>query len=142
MGRPQLGFPRLRARDTGIAIGPDHTPPGAAPQAESSHGCSGFAAAGNRMIFSDSMAVSVEMQHTGDSSLQAEVRAIIEHVLADRLGDWRVSIVGSQANDRWELKIVGPNGFERSYTLEGAAGEHRPEVIQVILGKMLPGRKA
>jgi hypothetical protein len=88
------------------------------------------------------MAVSVEMQHTGDSALQAEVRAIIEHVLADRVGDWRVSIVGSQANDRWELKIVGPNGFERSYTLEGSVGEHRPEVIQVILNKMLPGRKA
>lgn len=88
------------------------------------------------------MAVSVEMQHTGDSALQAEVRAIIEHALADRVGDWRVSIVGSQANDRKELKIVGPNGFERSYTLEGTAGEHRPEVIQVILGKMLPGRKA
>jgi hypothetical protein len=88
------------------------------------------------------MAVSVEMQHTGDSALQAEIRAIIEHVLADRVGDWRVSIVGSQANDRWELRIVGPNGFERSYTLEGSAGEHRPEMIQVILGKMLPGRKA
>ena len=88
------------------------------------------------------MVVSVEMQHTGDSALQAEVRAIIEHVLADRIGDWRVSILGSQANDRWEMKILGPNAFERSYTLEGAAGEHRPEVIQVILGKMLLGRKA
>ena len=88
------------------------------------------------------MAVSVEMQHTGDSALQAEIRAIIEHVLADRVGDWRVSIVGSQANDRWEMRIVGPNGFERSYTLEGSAGEHRPEVIQVILGKMLPGKQA
>jgi hypothetical protein len=84
------------------------------------------------------MAVSVEMQHTGDSALQAEVRAIVEHVFADRLGDWRVSIVGSQANDRWEMKIVGPKRFERSYTLEGSAGEHRPEVICVILGRMLP----
>ena len=93
------------------------------------------------MLFSVSMAVSVEMQHTGDSGLQAEVRAMIEHVLADRLGDWRVSIVGSQANDRWEMKIVGPNAFERSYTLEGSAGEHRPELIQAILSKMLPGRK-
>jgi hypothetical protein len=87
------------------------------------------------------MAVTVEMQHTGDSGLQAEVRAIIEHVLADKLGDWRVSIVGSQANDRWEMKIAGPNAFERSYTLEGSAGEHRPEVIQFILSKMVPGRK-
>jgi hypothetical protein len=94
------------------------------------------------VIFSGSMAVSVEMQHTGDSGLQAEIRAIIEHLLADRLGDWRVSIVGSQANDRWEMKIVGPNGFERSYTLEGSAGEHQPEVIQVIFSKMLLRKKS
>ena len=88
------------------------------------------------------MAVTVEMQHTGDPTQQREVAAVIEHVLADRAGGWRVSIVGSQANDRWEMKIVGPNAFERSYTLEGSADEHRPEAIQVILGKMLPGRKA
>ncbi len=84
---------------------------------------------------------SVEMHHTGDSNTQADVRAVIEHVLADRPGDWRVSIVGSQANDRWEMKIVGPNAFERSYTLEGSAGEHHPEAIRVILGKMLPGTR-
>ena len=87
------------------------------------------------------MPVSVEMEHTGDPNMQAEVRAVIEHVLADRPGDWWVSIMGSQANDRWELKITGPNAFERSYTLEGSAGEHRPEVIRAILGKMVPGRK-
>jgi hypothetical protein len=40
------------------------------------------------------------------------------------------------------MKIVGPNAFERSYTLEGSADEHRPEAIRVILGKMLPGKKA
>jgi hypothetical protein len=92
-------------------------------------------------MVSGSMAISVEMQHPEDSALQAEVRAIIEHALADSLGDWRVSILGSQANDRWEMKIVGPNGFDRSYTLAGSAGEHRPEVIEGILSKMSPGRK-
>ena len=84
------------------------------------------------------MAISVEMQHAGDSGLQAEVRAIIEHVLADRPGDWRVSIVGSQANDRWEMKIVGPNAFERSYTLEGSAGEHEPQAIARLVARMVP----
>jgi hypothetical protein len=87
------------------------------------------------------MAVSVEVQHTGDPASQRGVAAVIEHMLADRPGDWRVSIVGSQANDRWEMKIVGPNGFERSYTLEGSSGEHRPEVIRVIVGRMLPEKK-
>ena len=85
-----------------------------------------------------SMPVTLEMQHAGDLSSQAEVRAVIEHVLADRPGDWRVSIVGSQANDRWEMQIAGPNAFERSYMLEGSAGEHRPGAIRVIVGKMLP----
>ena len=60
------------------------------------------------------MAVMVEMQNTGDPGLQREVVATIEHVLSDRAGDWRVSIMGSQANDRWEMKIFGPNAFERS----------------------------
>src|SRR5213595_3191428 len=84
------------------------------------------------------MAVTVEMQNTGDPGLQREVAATIEHALADRPGDWRVSIVGSQANDQWEMKIIGPNAFERSYTLEGSSGEHRPEMIRVLLGKLLP----
>ena len=88
------------------------------------------------------MAVSVEIQHTGDPNMQAEVRAIVDHVLADRPGNWRVSITGSQANDRWELKITGPNAFQRSYTLEGSAGEHRPEAIRLILGKMVPRQTA
>src|SRR5437773_12128572 len=82
------------------------------------------------------MALTVEMQNTGDPGLQREVVATIEHVLADRPGNWRVSIVGSQANDKWEMKITGPNAFERSYTLEGTVGEHRPEMIRVLLGKL------
>jgi hypothetical protein len=84
------------------------------------------------------MGVTVEMHNTGDPELQRDVVAVIEHVLSDRPGDWRISIIGSQANDRWEMKIVGPNAFERSYTLEGAAGEHWPEVIRVLVGKMVP----
>ena len=84
------------------------------------------------------MAVTVEMQNTGDPGLQREVAATIEHALADRPGDWRVSIIGSQANDQWEMKIIGPNAFERSYTLEGSSGEHRPEMIRVLLGKLVP----
>jgi hypothetical protein len=39
------------------------------------------------------------------------------------------------------MKIAGPNGFERSYTLEGAAGEHEPNVIGNLVARMVPGRK-
>ena len=87
------------------------------------------------------MAVTVEIYHTGDPELRADVVAAIEHVFADRPGDYRVSIIGSQANDRWEMKITGPNAFERSYSLEGAAGEHKPHVIGRLVARMVPGRK-
>ena len=53
------------------------------------------------------MAVSVEMHSTFDPGAQAGIRAVVEHILADRPGDWRVSIVGSQANDRWSSRLSG-----------------------------------
>jgi len=86
------------------------------------------------------MAVTVEMHNTGDAESQRDVIAIIEHVLSERPGDWRVVIIGSQANDCWEMKITGPNGFERSYTLEGALGQHEPSMVAAILARMLPSR--
>jgi hypothetical protein len=86
------------------------------------------------------MGVTVEMHNTGDAERRRDVVAIVEHVLSDRPGDWRVFIIGSQANDRWEMKITGPNGFERSYTLEGTAGEHEPHAIAAVVARMVTGR--
>src|SRR3989449_2278566 len=76
------------------------------------------------------MAVTVEMQNMGNPNLQADVRAVIEHVLADRPGDWRVLIICSPANDRWGVKIFGAKAVERASTLEGRSGEHRPGMIR------------
>lgn len=86
------------------------------------------------------MAVTVETHNTGDATLQRDLVAMIEHVLADRQGDWRVVILGSVGTDRWEMKVTGPNGFERSYTLEGGLGQHEPGVAAAIIAKMLPAR--
>ena len=84
------------------------------------------------------MGVSVEIHHTGsDPGQRAEISAHIEHALADKSGDWTVSIIGSQANDRWELKVLGPNGFERTYLLEGASGETQPQMIGRIVAKIV-----
>jgi hypothetical protein len=74
-------------------------------------------------------------------SPRGEIVAIIEHVLSDRAGEWRVSIVGSHADDNWEMKVEGPAGFERSYTLVGGAGEHEPAAIGNLVVKLLPARK-
>jgi hypothetical protein len=82
--------------------------------------------------------VRVEMQNTGNPELQRDVTARIEHVLSNRPGDWCVSILSSQANDRCEMKVLGPNAFERSYTLEGNAGEHESHVIAAIVSRTVP----
>ena len=82
----------------------------------------------------------MEMHHTGDAEQQRDAIAMIEHVLSDRPGKWRVSITGSLANDQWEMKICGPNAFERSYTLEGSAEEHDPRVIALLVARMTSGR--
>jgi len=84
------------------------------------------------------MPVVVEMHNTGDSGAGSEIIAMVEHVLSDKPGDWRVSIVGSRENDSWEMKIEGPKGFERSYTLTGGAGEHQPAAIRDLILKLLP----
>jgi hypothetical protein len=84
------------------------------------------------------MAISIELHNTGDPGIGAEVRVLVEHVLGDRPGDWHVSIAGSRESDGWDLKVEGPNGFERSYTLAGSAGEHEPMAIANVLSRLLP----
>jgi hypothetical protein len=37
------------------------------------------------------------------------------------------------------MKIAGPNAFERSYTLEGSAGEHEPQIIGKLVARIVPG---
>jgi hypothetical protein len=51
--------------------------------------------------------------HTGDASIGAEIRALVERPLSDRPGDWRVSIVGPREWGGWEMKVWGPNGCWR-----------------------------
>jgi hypothetical protein len=86
------------------------------------------------------MAVTVELQNTGDPAVRSELIAEIEHALSDRSGEWKVSIVGTRASDHWAMKIEGPAGFERSYTLDGSSGEHHPAAIRQLLLKLLPAR--
>ena len=84
------------------------------------------------------MAVTIELQNLGDVQLSRDITAHIEHAFAGRGGDWRVSIAGSRASENWEMRVEGPNGFERSYTLAGSAGEHVPEVIRRLILQLMP----
>jgi hypothetical protein len=72
------------------------------------------------------MGVTTELQNLGHAELCREIAVGIEHALSGKTGDWRVSIAGSHASESREMRVEGPNGFERSYTLSGAAGQHGP----------------
>ena len=84
------------------------------------------------------MGVTIELQNLGDAQLCRDLTAQIEHAFADRRGNWRVSIAGSRATENWQMRVEGPNGFERSYTLAGSAGEHQPEAIRRLILQLLP----
>jgi hypothetical protein len=84
------------------------------------------------------MGVTIELQNLRDGQLCREIVASIEHALSDKPGVWRVSIAGSHASENWEMRIEGPNGFERSYTLADAAGEHEPEAIRRLILQLVP----
>jgi hypothetical protein len=45
------------------------------------------------------MPVMFEMHKTGHPAICSEIGVGIEHALSDRVGDWKVSLMGSQAND-------------------------------------------
>ena len=82
--------------------------------------------------------MTIELQNLGDVQLCRDMTAHIEHAFADRRGSWRVSIAGSRASENWQMRVEGPNGFERSYTLAGSAGEHQPEAIRRLILQLLP----
>ena len=62
----------------------------------------------------------------------------LEHALCGSRGARRVSIAGSRAAENWDLCVEGPNGFELSYALSAAAGEHDPALIHALVLKLVP----
>ena len=88
------------------------------------------------------MGVTIELQNLGDAQLCRDITTHLEHAFSGRPGDWIVSIAGSRAAESWELKMEGPNGFERSYTLSAAAGEHEPATIRALVLRLVPPAKA
>ena len=87
------------------------------------------------------MGVTVELQNLGDAQLCRDITAYLEHAFSGREGKWRVSIAGSRAAENWDLRVEGPNGFERSYTLSAAAGEHELAAIRTLVLRLLPPAK-
>lgn len=88
------------------------------------------------------MAVTIELQNLGDASLCREITLLLDHAFSPRQGAWRVMISGSRAADNWDLRVEGPSGFERSYTLSGSAGEHEPAAICAIVLRLVPPLQA
>ena len=79
------------------------------------------------------MGVTIELQNLGDAELCREITVGIEHALSEKAGEWRVSVAGSRETENWDMRVEGPNGFERTYTLSGAASQHGAEAIRKMI---------
>lgn len=84
------------------------------------------------------MGVTIELHNLGNAQLCREITVHLEHAFSGRQGEWRVSITGSRAAENWDLRVEGPNGFERSYALSADAGEHDPAAIRTLVLKLVP----
>jgi hypothetical protein len=84
------------------------------------------------------MGVTVELENLGDAELCQDIVVRVEHAFSDRKGEWLVSIAGSRESESWEMRVAGPDGFERTYTLSRAAGEHTPEAIRKLTLQLVP----
>lgn len=80
----------------------------------------------------------LELQNIQTSSVRTELSVMVEHLFAERPGDWKVTIAASRAAEDWELRIEGPKEFERSFTLIASAGQHEPEAVRALLVRLLP----
>jgi hypothetical protein len=83
------------------------------------------------------MGVTIELQNLGDAELCRDLTARLEHAFSDRAGEWRVTITGSRANAAWELRVEGPNAFERSYALADTSQQNPEGVCRLVL-QLLP----
>ena len=88
------------------------------------------------------MGVTVELRNLGDAQLSRDITAHLEHAFSDRQGEWRVLIAGSCVAESWDLRVQGPNEFERSYALSADAGEHEPAAIRALVLKLAPPAQA
>jgi len=59
------------------------------------------------------------------------------YALSEQRGEWRVSISESRESENWDMRVEGPNGFERSYSLASSSGEHEPDLIGKLVLKLV-----
>ena len=77
------------------------------------------------------------VQNLGDAQLCRDIADRLEHTFSGRQGEWHVSTAGSRAAQNWKLRVEGPNGLERSYTLSAASGEHEPTAIRTLVLRLV-----
>ena len=82
--------------------------------------------------FPAKMPISIEMSAIGGPETQTAIEDVFRNVLGPLAGDWQASVIGSQQNDIWELKIRGPK-TDRRYKLYGTDGQHDPRFIRELL---------
>jgi hypothetical protein len=56
------------------------------------------------------MPATVTVKNLGSEKLENDVKRALDTFFKDRLGDWQVSVLGSEQNDVWELEVKDSDG--------------------------------
>ena len=84
------------------------------------------------------MGVTIELQNLGDAQLCGGITSLIEHAFAEPTRPL-ASVDCRIAREReLGMRVEGPNGFERSYTLAGSSGEHEPDAVRRLILQLIP----
>jgi len=76
------------------------------------------------------MPVTVTTRYLGEPEKEANLRVRLEKLFKDYAGNWGVSVLGSQQNTIWEMKVTAPDQSSQwVHKFHGESGEHDIEAI-------------
>jgi hypothetical protein len=58
-----------------------------------------------------SMPATITVKYLGDEAIEKQIRERLEQELRVYDASWRVTVLGSEGNDRWEIKVYGDDGL-------------------------------
>ena len=57
------------------------------------------------------MSAAITVKYLGNERLENQIRERLEQDLSMHDDGWRVTVLGSEGNDRWEIKVYGSDGL-------------------------------
>ena len=81
------------------------------------------------------MSIRIVSLQIADPETRKDIKLGVEAISAEFMGNWTLSVLESQKNDSWEIKLNGPNGDQRVRMLSGPH-QHTAQALQRALREL------